>query len=142
MSRYYDEDLDCYVESAMSSDTAISRQYFKNRARGIGNKKADELRKLFGLVDDDAPRTPTELVKRIMDGKFVISKEYADKDVYRPSDYIQWRDPAIVKDKEGFDAAWKLFDVATNNARDAVMALSADQAMPIVQALETWTPTK
>lgn len=140
MSRYYDEDQDCYVH-APETDAADQRSYFKNRISQIGYDKTAELRRKFGLENDFAPESATELVKRIQDGKYVIKKEYEDKKAYNPFQYITWRDPAVKEDQVGFDAAWNAFEKAQTKARDAVMALSADKAMEAVQSLEAWTPS-
>lgn len=138
MSRYYDEYNDCYVDQPQS-DTADARSYFKNRIAQISNEKGYALRKQFGLVDDAAPETLDDLVKRIQDGKYIIPKEYSDRKLYDPARFIKWRDPAVKEDQAGYDAAEALFEKEADKARDAVMSQPFDKVAEAVQALEAWT---
>src|SRR5258708_5960176 len=65
-------DNDKHIESSKIN-------YLSQRLENLYYKKDVEARKLFGLVNDEAPETATEMVKRIQDGKFVIKDEYKDK---------------------------------------------------------------
>jgi hypothetical protein len=141
MSRYYDEDMDCYVESSTpKTDAQMQRNYFTQRISGIRFSKTVDLQRQFGLMGDPAPETFDDFVSRINAGKFYFEKESNKKNRWW-RDYIEWRDPAVQKDEAGFEAAMKAFRVEEEKAADAVMALPAADAMAAVQALETWTPT-
>lgn len=72
--------------------------------------KVGAAKKQFGLTGDDAPQTMTEMVQRIQDGKFVIPEQY--KDHCASTSFIEWRDPAIKQDKDGYKAARKELDTA------------------------------
>jgi hypothetical protein len=126
-------DNDKHIESSKIN-------YLSSRIEGIYFKKNEALHKQFGLVNDEPPETAVEMVKRIQDGKFVIKDEHKEKRTYGDAArYITWRDPAVKEDKDGYKAAMKLFDVAHQDARDAVAILSPDAGLVAVKDLEAWT---
>lgn len=135
--RYYDEYNDEYVDALPSqSDEAQKREYLAARVRRIQDDLAHDGRKTYGLVDDESPDTPTELVKRIQDGKFVIPKEYADKALYDPIRYIKWRDPDLKEDWDGHkDFCDRLSKEATKTLDIVKIADPAD-GLKAIQALE------
>lgn len=114
--------------------------YLQTRVNTIDYTKDQELRKQFGLVDDDAPRSAVEFVKRIQDGKFTL-KDGADKNAYRPSEYIRWRDPSVKEDKDGYVVAENALRKMVQATVDIVNIKSADDGLTAVQALEAWTYT-
>lgn len=70
--------------------------------------KVDAAKKQFGLTGDTPPETTEEMIQRIQDGKFVLPEKYEDQ--YASASYIEWRDPAIKQDKDGYKAARKELD--------------------------------
>lgn len=137
MSRYYDEDLDAYIERD-ATDTSRSQEYFLRRISNIGCQKDEDLRRQFGLIEDESPQSFEEFMARISAGKFSFKNEDGKKSRYW-RDYIIWRDPSVKKDQEGYDAAHKAFWKDADKVKDIVMALPAAEAMAAVQSLESWT---
>ncbi len=78
MSPYYDEDLNMYLETA-PTDTQRSQQYFLKRLSSIGYEKDYDLRKQFGFVGDERPKTFEEFMTRVSSGKFTWSKKEGEK---------------------------------------------------------------
>lgn len=138
MSRYYDEDLDMYVDTN-KTDTQRSQDYFLKRIGVIECNKDYDLRKQFGFIDDDRPANFEEFMARIQAGKFTWRDEKKGPASSYWQDYIRWRDPAVEEDEKGLGAARKAFYEESAKARDTVMALPADKAMEAVQALASWT---
>src|SRR6266852_228400 len=68
MSRYYDEDLDAFVEG-ISSDTQLSRSYLTGRIDNIFSKTDRELELKFGVRNDEQPRTFSDALARLTAGK-------------------------------------------------------------------------
>lgn len=79
------------------------RRALLNTAYDVFNSKKTDAKRQFGLLGDDTPETITEAVKRIADGRFVIPEQY--KDNYASMSYIQWRDPSVKADKDGYAKA-------------------------------------
>lgn len=135
--RYYDEYNDEYVDSLPSqSDESQKRAYLEIRVRDIEDTLLHDARKTYGLVDDGSPTTPTELVKRIQDGKFVIPKEYADKPLYDPARYIKWRDPDLKEDMEGFQGFQDRLHKEVTKTRDVVKIADPADGLKAIQSLE------
>lgn len=132
----YDYDLDAYVSE---SEDQTKRAYLQNRLEGQSYAKDIELQKQFGLMDDDAPTTPTELVERIKEGKYAINKEYEDKKVYDPARYIRWRDPSVKEDKEGYTLALKAKDKASTATLDQIKIANPEAALKALQDFEAAT---
>jgi hypothetical protein len=128
-------DNDKHIESSKIN-------YLSGRVENIYFKKDAELRKQFGLVNDESPETAVEMVKRIQDGKFIIKDEYKDKRTYGDAArYITWRDPAVKEDQAGYKAALKAFDVAHQDARDTIAIGTPAEGLAAIKALDAWTPT-
>lgn len=79
--------------------------YFVQQARDAMYKKEEELRKKFGLVDDEFPRTANEVIKRIKDGNIVVDPMLGDQPSCCPLDCIRFRDPKLEPNYTGYDAA-------------------------------------
>lgn len=99
------------------------------------------LKKQFGLIDDDAPKTPTELVERIAAGKYTIDAKDADYEGWDASSavrYVRWRDPAVVEDKAGYKAARADLDAAYEDAKlKAILSPVAD-LLQLVEDFKAW----
>lgn len=127
-----------YVENDKHIESA-KVNYLSNRLGEVGFKKYYDLRKTFGLINDEAPTSAEDLVKRIQDGKFLLNDNSKNNN-YDPVRYITWRDPSVVKDEAGYEAAAKDFRKASQAAQDLVAIGTPSEALAAIQALETWTP--
>jgi hypothetical protein len=94
------------------------------------------LERKFGLKDDVEPQTITETVKRIQDGLFVIPEKYKDKITYGALSYIRWRDPKVVEDKDGFEAAKAELKKARTVAERIIAILSPAEGLKALQDFE------
>jgi hypothetical protein len=133
------QDIRLNVNSTTSptySPEQESRDYLRNRLSAAYFSKDADLERAYGLRDDSSPQTPQEMVDRILAGKYVID-EKEDGEYYDDlSVYFSWRDPAIKKDREGYDAAHKILKAAHNKASDQVMVLSAAEGLKALQEFE------
>lgn len=141
MSRFYDDEMDCYVES-VQSDTEKSRQYLRGRVNEIYTNKYSTLQRQFGFRSDDAPRNFTDLLARLTAGKYVIPEDKKGRDTYDPLNWVEWRDPAIVRDDAGVKVAETALDKARTTAMDAIMIADPKDGLAAVQTFEAWTYTK
>ena len=127
-------DNDKHIESSKIN-------YLSDRAATVQYRKEQDARKTFGLVDDMAPETAAELVKRIQDGKFILKDETKDKNVYEPARYIKWRDPAVKEDTAGFRAAVDALAKVYQDTKDTIAIGTPAEGLAAVKALDAWTPT-
>lgn len=106
---------------------AGQRDAVRSALRSTRERLSADLKKSFGLTDDDKPSTPAEFVKRITDGLYTIDKDDADRMTYSPECYLRWRDPAKVEDKAGFKAAYDQLLVAYEDVKlKAILSPVAD----------------
>lgn len=120
---------------------AQQKNYFGQRAVEIFFEKKEALKKDFGLIDDEAPRTAKELAARIAAGKFVIdtTKEVSEWD-FSIRRAFSWRDPSVKKDEDGYKAARKVLDKKLTETKDIIVASEkATDALAAVKDLETAT---
>ncbi len=127
-------DNDKHIESSKIN-------YLSDRLDGIYYTIDGRLKKQFGMVNDPAPETAEDFIKRVQDGKFVLNDETKKKNVYDPSRYIVWRDPSVKEDTEGFKAAKKQYDEAARKVRDTIAIGTPAEALEAIYKLEAWTPT-
>jgi hypothetical protein len=127
-------DNDKHIESSKIN-------YLNDRRENLFYSKRADLQKQFGLVDDEAPITANDLVKRIQDGKFVIPTDKGDAQNYEATRFIKWRDPAAKKDQAGYDAAIKQYAVANQDTKDVIAIGTPAEGLAAVKALDAWTPT-
>jgi hypothetical protein len=133
------QDIRLNVNSTTSptySPEQESREYLRSRLLAAYFSKDADLERAYGLRDDSSPETPQEVVDRIIAGKYVINKKDEGDYYCELLDYIYWRDPAIKKDREGYDAAHKILKAAHNKASDQVMVLSAAEGLKALQEFE------
>lgn len=128
-----------YVENDKHIESS-KLNYLNDRLANVGYEKDYSLRKTFGLVNDDAPQSAEDLVKRIQDGKFILG-DNAKKQNYDPVRYITWRDPSVKKDEAGYEAATKDFRKASKAAQDVVAIGTPSEGLAAIHSLEAWTPT-
>lgn len=98
------------------------RQYLRERAYAVEHDKRCNLRKKFGLADDDSPTTPKEFFERILAGKYFYPQDQMEKRTY-PDNVtyrIRWRDPALKEDPAGFAEAEKPYDAAYTVLLDTI----------------------
>lgn len=79
------------------------RRHLRAKAAAGFYDKKYAAKKQFGLVGDDTPETMGEMIARIQAGKFVLAEK--NKDKYATTGYIEWRDPSVKEDKDGYKAA-------------------------------------
>lgn len=107
--------------------------------------KEEALRKTYGLDEDESPKTPKEYVKRIQDGKFVLTKcaELIEEDDYFDSyvinRYITWRDPAVKEDKAGFKTALALVEAARKDTARTITIGTPEEGLAALKAFEAQT---
>ena len=130
-----------YASAQIIADTTEKdqRAYLTDRLYTIEFQHKDALRKQFGLIDDEAPRTAADFVKRIADGKYTIDKEKMDKDSYDPARYIRWRDPSLVEDKPGYEAAKLKLADAYRTAKDAAILSPIAEAKAAMDTFKAWS---
>lgn len=130
-----------YASAQIIADTTEKDQrgYVADRLRTIRYEKSAALEKQFGLIDEEAPKTPAAFVQRIADGMYTIDKERMDKQTYRPMDYIRWRDPSVVEDKEGYKAAIEKMEVAYRTAKDAAVLSPIADAKTAMDTFAAWS---
>jgi len=134
---FYDEDTDDYVERTEAERT---KDYLFTRLRNEHSSKQYDLRKAFYMIDDDAPVTPAELVKRIQDGKFILNDK--TKDEYQgcySAQYITWRDPAKPADTESFEAANDKLTKAYCSAKDEIKVFAPEKGLETLKAFQAAT---
>lgn len=136
-----------YVSSDKHSESAKTN-YLLSRYEDTKGKIRMDLRKQFGLDNDDRPTSAKELTDRILSGKYVLPTE-KEEELMRNQYYggwsivdsIKWRDPAIKEDKDGFKLAETELDDESLKVHDAVMIKDHDTALAAIQAFKDWKPT-
>jgi hypothetical protein len=108
------------------------------RANDVYSEKETELLKHYGLRGDDAPRSWNELVKRIKDGKFVISDEHAKIRDYSPTGYVEWRDPKIEKDHEGFEKSMEKLRKLLAETKDVIIVKSSADGLEMIEKIQNF----
>lgn len=126
------------IEAAMTpTDEAVAmRQYLRGRMYDVIGKKVTEAECNFGLIDDESPRSPEEIVERIKSGMFVIPAPEGRDNWGSPYKMILWRDPAKVKDRDGYNAWSAKLDVARTKLEDTIAINSPADALSELQAFE------
>jgi hypothetical protein len=124
-----------YLDSKVDLDVQTKTRLLDSLT-GSEAQKNEELRALYGLTDDEAPRSWNELVERISAGRFMIPEDRKAKIGYSPLLYVRWRDPAKKEDCDGFEKAEKLLYTAAERAKDAIMALPAPEGLKVLQEFQ------
>ncbi len=127
--------------STPATETQDQRKYLAQRLESVYCDKRDPLESEFGLVDDDAPQSLTELKARIADGKFTFREEKDIRPYFYWTEMLRWRDPAKKADQEGFDAAKKALKAERQKALDIIKIDEPKAGLEAIKALEAWTPT-
>jgi hypothetical protein len=109
------------------------------RAHDTYYAKETELRKHYGLSNDSIPETWNDLVKRIKDGKFVISEEDAKKTSYNPLEsYVEWRDPKIERDIDGYYKSLDKLRKLLVETKDVIIVKSAADGLEMLEKIENF----
>lgn len=122
------------------TEAEAKRAYLADRAMGVYYKIDADLEKAFGLKNDDAPTTVSDLVKRIKENKFEIKKDREDEYTFNPLSLITWRDPNVKKDKDGYKAAKALLEKKQTEVADIIAIGDAKDALDAIKAFENWKP--
>lgn len=122
----------------VDSQEASQRSYIRNRLWDIHREHRSALKNKFGLTDDATPKTLNEFVQRIKDGKFVFDGDRA-KTGYDVAELLRWRDPSVVEDRDGYNAAKVFLDKALRTAEDAAALSPIADAQVAMNAFEAWT---
>ena len=110
-------------EKDMFDEKQYQLNHLHSRAQEIFWEKDKVLVKTFNVHDDPMPETFEDLYERITQGRFIINEEAKRKGTYGgPLRYVQWRDPAKIRDKAGYDAAKEKLDEAFQDLMDVFPA--------------------
>lgn len=131
-------------EDNMNENLQRERSYLDNRLHMVSQDKTLEMKKTYGLADDDHPSSLKEIVERIQAGKFVLPKKNEDED---PDDDryfdlsealydIRWRDPSKEEDKDGYKAAKEIFDKKRTEVKDAIFVKTPAEGLEALKAFE------
>ncbi len=132
--------------SSMSSATVITSDSIERDQRSfISGRLYDrlyaakhELKRQFGLADDEAPYSVKEILERIKAGKYVLPEKWEDCSGYSLFNYIRWRDPSLKEDKDGYAEARKSLQAAYEAAEDAARLSPIPEATKAMQDFKNW----
>lgn len=130
---YNDVTLDV---QAQESDATKARARLSMRARDIYYQLDRELEKKFGLRGDDRPKSFTEFQERIKAGKYVLDDKHK-KSLYW-MDYIEWRDPSITRDDDGYAKAEEALKKAFTATEDEIAVFGPEEGLASLRKFETW----
>jgi len=128
------------VNNTADQSAEQKRSYLYRRLWNIADQKKDDAKRSFGLLNDKAPATPTEIVERIKTGQFVLPTEWREdwEDYYDAVSSIEWRNPKIKKDKEGYKTWIKeIYDPARKRLEDSIVIDPPETALANLQAWES-----
>ncbi len=160
-TKYNDYSANAAIVSA-PSDTAVTRDYLLSRLTNIGTSrystKGAELREMFRIGTDPAPKTYKQLIDAIKNDKFKLDEkrikraeldaedddedreEYSfDRGFYGPMDGIIWDGPK--PDEKGYEKAIKELNQAYLDTKDAIMVKDAEAGLEALKAYENWKPS-
>jgi len=142
--------IDVRVAPIASTDSEIAtqRKFLAETLRDLywTKRHSDDLRRAFGLMDDEAPKTVKERKARIAAGKFIVDFDYDDEDFDEDEEHyglgrghIRWRDPAVKEDQAGLTAVQKLIDAENTKTQRIIQIKDADTGLAAIEAFETKT---
>lgn len=129
-----ENNMNTSIQVAVNDDN--TKRYLKDRLYVVTANKRVALRVKFGMADADSPRTLEDFFQRIKDGKYVVAKDDMKRRSYEPALYISWRDPAIEKDENGYEAANEKLKAAETATKDAIVVLDNEKGLAALQAFE------
>jgi len=118
------------------------RDHLISRLHSIKNDKAQELRNTFGIGEMPAPRTPSEMVERIKEGKFKVEhtdelNDSYNEFYYSPWHFIKWIDPSVKEDRPAYDAAEKKLDKLYDDTRDEIIVADVEKGLAALRQFES-----
>jgi hypothetical protein len=116
-----------------------AQDHLTDRLSEATEAKRSEARKAFGLENDDRPSTAKAFVDRITSGKFYIPEDRKNQYSYDPTDYIQWRDPAIKRDEDGFQKAVTALEAASDDVLDNIIVKGNDAGLDAIKEFKAKT---
>ena len=119
------------------NEVEVQRSFLRNEATNIHSNHNRELRKAYGLRDDDPPRTLDDAVQRIKADKFEENKQAPSYLAW--SDKIRWRDPTVKEDNAGYEAAETLLDTQYKDVKRTIVIKSPDEGLSAVLDFEKAT---
>jgi hypothetical protein len=142
--------LNIVAHAANSSERSPEdrqKNHLLDRLRQIQNEKYETLRVTFGLSEMPRPKTPTELVEYIKTGKYVFKHEDdllddgfgSSEFYYSPWRYIEFRDPAVKIDREGYEKAQKSLDKLYQDTKDEIIVKNVEDALAALRQFESTT---
>lgn len=123
-------------EEEMINETQDQRHYLARQLQGVSYAKDVELMKSFGLTEDPTPRKGSDLIARITTGKYILRDEKSVRYADSALDYIEWRDPAVVKDQEGFEAAQKVMHKSKLDTERTIQIAAPADGLAALKAFE------
>lgn len=146
LKKQEEENLMNYASATVqagTTETQDQRKYLVSRLSDVYASKKDPLYATFGLVDDEAPLSATELAARLKDGKFTIKtgEKYERPSYYHWTDMIVWRAPDRKADRDGYEAAKADLKKKYQEALDIIKIDEPKAGLEAIKALEAWTPT-
>lgn len=138
----YDDEDACDCVTCRADKLSPEKRYLINRTNSVEGLQASKIPATYHLEDDPSPRTANELVQRIKDGKFVVSKDKGDQEGNWPNfstTYIEWRDPAVTKDVAGAQKTRLALEAAVTKTMDTIVVGDTVAALAAVNALEAQT---
>lgn len=123
-------------EEEMNTETQDQRNYLSRQLSSVAYAKDVETMKSFGLTDDPTPRKGSELLDRIKSGKYILRDEKSVRYAESALDYFEWRDPAVVKDQDGFDAAAKVMQKSRIDAERTIQIAAPADGLAALKAFE------
>lgn len=130
----YDEEFD-------TADSAADRKasYLEGRLDSVRYGLRLKLERQFAISDEEEPTSVEDLLDRIQKGRYTVVAKEERSHWHSPIRNIKWRDPAAVKDIEGFQKAEKTLDAEIVKVRDVIQILTPEAGLSAIQALENWT---
>lgn len=134
--------------NSAQSEIATQRKFLSDILFDLywSKRNSSDLRRAFGLMDDDAPKTIKERKARMAAGKFTIDFDYDDDDFEEDEDHyglgrghIRWRDPAVKEDQAGLAAVQKLIDAENTKTQRIIQIKDADTGLAAIEAFEAKT---
>ena len=121
------------------------RDHLIGRLHEIKCTKNEALRVQFGLAELPRPKSAAELVEYIKAGKYVFTREddLVNEDFdynefyYSPWSYLEFRDPEVKKDREGYEKAKKALEKLYDDTRDEIVVLDVEKGLAAVRQFET-----
>lgn len=125
-------------EVSMYNEIQDAKNRLKNRVYAVVGDVELPLRRKFGLSNNPDPSTAEELVEAIQQKLFVLPSK--DDPYARSARWmgIQWRDPKIIKDQEGFNAAMNKLEDEIEKVVDEIYVSTPAEGLKSLRGFETF----